>query len=110
MTTTLISAMTPEDRRAHMLKLGAASNAKRTAKAAVRRGLKTGELAIADVLANPPVEIHGETVAEILHWARGIGDYKARRIKRGIVFGHELVEHLSPPTRVRLAERIEEYA
>lgn len=99
--------MTATDRKAHMARLAVVANAKRSAKARLKREvLRLGAAGLAAVILDPPAAIHGVAVGTVLEYGRGVGAHRAGRIMCGVVRGHEAIEHLSPVTRRRLAARV----
>jgi hypothetical protein len=87
---------------------GRRGNAVARKRARIRRGLRTGELRLADVLADPPPELEDVLLVDLVRWSRGVGRSKLERIgRRAVQDGVNLamtVGRVAPSSRVWAGE------
>src|ERR671919_2426706 len=76
------------------------ANRVRFARAATKRDLKSGRLAIYDLLMDPSEELKGAKVEEMLLAVKGMGRIKVTRVMRE-TGGGRLEKPLRPPHRQR---------
>jgi hypothetical protein len=95
------SARTNEQRRAALRR----ANEVRLARAAVKRRLQSGELALDDVLTNPGWMVETATVAEMLEATRWVGKRRTwQALRMCQVSGSRAVGELTPRQRAELVE------
>jgi hypothetical protein len=85
------------------------ANQVRTARATMKGQAKAGELDVCAVLRDPPSTILTANVGDVVKWAPGIGDWRAKRILNGLARANAKVSHLGEATRQRIASRLSDY-
>jgi hypothetical protein len=100
-----------EQRRAALKR----ANRVRYARAELKRQIVAGEVDLAELVLDPPEIMLSAKIGDVLEWGYGIGRWRAQRILAGGVPGRPPVaranarlEHLSAPTRARIAEAVRE--
>jgi hypothetical protein len=84
----------------------ARANEVRTARATMKGRAKAGELDVCEVLMDPPSTLDTARIGDVVKWAPGIGDWRAKRILNGLARSNAKLEHLGDATRQRIATRL----
>jgi hypothetical protein len=85
------------------------ANEVRTARARMKGEAKAGELDVCAVLIDPPSTVLTAKVGDVVKWAPGIGDWRAKRILNGLARANARMSHLGEATRQRIASRLSFY-
>jgi len=85
------------------------ANRVRSARAELKRQVKAGERDLAGVLLDPPAAIASAKIGDVVEWAPGVGEWRAKQILLGAQVGPtRRVDLLTPAARERVVERLRE--